>query len=157
MPRSAALANQIADALKASMLLINGTTSPNAYLTTPQTVQRGVRGTDLSQGPSPLIAIEVVAVRSGADTMGESHAFSIDFEIHCVNRSATDAERGVLNLCADVEYQLTQNEQLGGLLLEPIVDYTVALNVELSQIAGLAVFTLSFTAKTRFDHSTTLP
>ncbi len=157
MPRAAALANQFADALKASLLLIDSVGSPTLYLTKPAQVLRGLRSSNITQDPTPLIAIEVIAARSSADTMGDSHAYAIDCEVHCVTRAATTAEQTALNLAADVEYRLSQDEYLGALLLEPIIDYVIALNVELSQMTGLAVFTVAFTAKARYDHSTTLP
>lgn len=148
MPRTDSPLNALVEAIIARLKTISSK-KDSAFLTTPKWVGRLPLAGDFAGRQKPVLSVSV-----GSWEVEPQAASRFDgvltIQVHCITENTDDAERELLRLISDAILALNRDITLGGEAIY-LFPRMFEPNIDLSNRSGLAVATITFECRYRFD------
>ncbi len=119
------------------------------YLTSPRDVKRLHMVGDFAGVSKPLLALTLMSCEIEPQA-GQRFESTLTFGVHCITENTSDAEGELLRLVSDVMLALAKDVTVGAQAVY-LFPRTFEPNVDLTHRTGLAVTTVTFECKFKWD------
>jgi hypothetical protein len=119
------------------------------FLTTPKWVGRLPLAGDFAGRQKPVLSVSVGSWEAEAQAANRFDGV-LTIQVHCITENTDDAERELLRLVSDAMLALNRDITLSGEAIY-LFPRMFEPNVDLSNRSGLAVATITFECRYRFD------
>lgn len=149
--------NTILNAIVTLLQTIDNVAAPNTWLTKPLTVRRELKAKSLTIEARPVVAVELQSYHEEQRGAGRHEGKATVAVYIITSGDHLNAEATVINVARDVQMAIESAEVLPGATGVEVINvgetFDYQTETEIATASGLAIATLTFPVRYRFDHT----